>query len=1104
VATPTAAAERTAAVTVTNSVEGTGGVLLAPAGLTLSEPDASGTFTVTLTSRPSAQVTIPLRPSNDQCLVVPDLVTLDEETWLTGAQVTVVALDDAMDDGDQSCLVQAGTTTSSGADYDGLNPENAAVDVTVVDDDTAGIALAPLRLTLSEPEGSGTFSVTLDSQPAAQVTIPLRAANDQCSISPETVTLGAGNWRTGAPVTVLVVDDAVADGDQPCLVQAGDAASNGADYDGLSPDTAASGVIVTVGDDDTAGFGLAPISLTLSEPEGSGTITITLDSQPSARVTIPLLTANDQCSVSPAEVTLDADNWRAGAPVTVLAVDDDVDDGDQSCLIEAGDATSSGPDYGGLSPGVAGGTVTVTVGDDDTAGIAIAPTRLTLSEPVGSADFVITLDSQPSAPVTIPLRASNGQCSPSPEVVTLDAGNWRTGAPVIVFAVDDAVADGDQPCLVQAGTASSRGAEYDGLSPEESAAAVTVTVGDDDTAGIAIAPSRLTLSEPEGSGAISITLTSQPAAPVTIPLRTSNTQCSVSSEAVTLDAGNWRTGALVTVRAVDDVLDDGAQPCLVQTGAASSPGADYDGLSPGDAASVNVTVADNDASGIVLTQTSLTLNEPDGSGAFTITLNSQPAAPVTIRLDATNDQCSVSPDAVILDSDNWRRGAGVRVLAVDDQIDDGDQPCLVQTGAATSAAADYDALSPDDVLVTIVDDDTAGILLAPTSLVLSEPEDSSTFTVTLNSQPSAQVTIPLNLSSNQCAISSTAIAFDGDNWQRGASVTVKVVDDQVDDGEQLCLIEAGSAVSSGADYGGLSAENPGAVTVTVTDDDSAGIVLGPTSLTLTETGSSATFSITLTSQPTATVVISMTTDGQTTASPSLLTFTDRNWQEEQIVAVRAVDDDVAEGQHGSVISQTAASGDGNYDGVQIESVTAQVTDDDVTGVRLSPSEIQVVEGGPPQRYQVALTSQPLAPVTIDITSDSQILVTPTLLAFAAPQWNVPQTVTITAVDDSVTEGLHASTITHTSSSEDEGYLALAIQTVAIRIADKGMPTAVITPTAEVASSFFSQIGELVPPGQVLESITGIFARLPRFSPVLIFVAVLAVVAGFFQLIFGRR
>jgi hypothetical protein len=124
-------------------------------------------------------------------------------------------------------------------------------------------------------------------------------------------------------------------------------------------------------------------------------------------------------------------------------------------------------------------------------------------------------------------------------------------------------------------------------------------------------------------------------------------------------------------------------------------------------------VMDNETVGIAVTPTSLTVSEPDGSDDFTVSLSSEPEAPVSIDLSTTNGECTVSAPSVVLHAGNWRAGMGVSITAEDDRLVDGAQLCIVRTTRASSDDPQYQGLEVDDVAVTVQDDDRLWLMYMP-------------------------------------------------------------------------------------------------------------------------------------------------------------------------------------------------------------------------------------------------------------------------------------------------------------------------------------------------------------------------------------------------------
>ncbi|MDP3244857.1 MAG: hypothetical protein Q8M83_04355 [bacterium] len=101
----------------------------------------------------------------------------------------------------------------------------------------------------------------------------------------------------------------------------------------------------------------------------------------------------------------------------------------------------------------------------------------------------------------------------------------------------------------------------------------------------------------------------------------------------------------------------------------------------------------------------------------------------------------------------------------------------------------------------------------------------------------------------------------------------------------------------------------------------------------------------------------------------------------------------------------------------------------------SESTTVVREGGETDTYTVVLQSQPIADVVITPTPNAQVMVSPSSLTFTAANWDTPQTVTVTAVDDLEVENVHAGTISHAVVSADGTYNNASVNDVTVVIMD---------------------------------------------------------------------
>ncbi len=104
-------------------------------------------------------------------------------------------------------------------------------------------------------------------------------------------------------------------------------------------------------------------------------------------------------------------------------------------------------------------------------------------------------------------------------------------------------------------------------------------------------------------------------------------------------------------------------------------------------------------------------------------------------------------------------------------------------------------------------------------------------------------------------------------------------------------------------------------------------------------------------------------------------------------------------------------------------------------VAKSGGSIDVVEGGATDTYTVGLSTAPTANVSIAVTPDAQVSVNTTNLTFTTGNWATPQTVTVTAVNDTAHEMNHFGTITHSVASADPSYNAVSVDSVLASITD---------------------------------------------------------------------
>ncbi|WP_199245377.1 DUF4347 domain-containing protein [[Phormidium] sp. ETS-05] len=421
-----------------------------------------------------------------------------------------------------------------------------------------------------------------------------------------------------------------------------------------------------------------------------------------------------------------------------------------------------------------------------------------------------------------------------------------------------------------------------------------------------------------------------------------------------------------------------------------------------------------------------------------ITINANVAGPVfgdqtldiTLSGTADNTDFTTPIPAQIIIPDGASTGS-VTVTVAEDNIDEGEETA---TFTISKPSAGIQLGSTTTATVTIAEDDIEMITVTPIGLTTTEAGGGADFTVVLNLQPTADVMI--NLTSDrpgEGTVNLPTLTFTSANWNQPQTVTVTGVDDNIDDGDINYNIVTAPAISTDPNYNGFDAAD---VAVTNIDDDTAGINVSASTINVTEGGANGTYELVLTSAPTAPVTINFTTDSQLHPIDPI-NFDATNWNVPQTVPVQAVDDGNVERLHFSTIAHNAVSTDPSYNGIVPAPVTANIADNDTGGVSLLQpvGTADVIEGFGSDVYKLVLTSPPVADVTIALSTDGKITTDMATVTFTPSNWNLPQAVTVTAVDDSQITGNQLSDITHTVTSADTAYHNIAVGIIPVNISD---------------------------------------------------------------------
>ena len=985
-----------------------------------TEGGGEATFTVALTTRPSAAVTVAVSSRDtSEGTVAPSSLTFSRTSWNTAQTVTVTGKDDTLNDGDVAWKVRL-DPSSGDTSYNRLT--NVDVAVTTLDNEppqvsltrwVSGLAWNGLDVTTTSLRGA-----------AAPQSVALAANGGNANWYPYGV--DACEWRAvtpGATGTTGTCHTLKAHNSGPWSLRA------------LTVDVTPTptmlnngGVVIRVRYRTdvvmtewvplvVARLALSPASV--SEGGGVSTVTATLSGTSSAAVTLTVATA----AVSPAvagdftqtgtTLTIAAGATTSTGTVTVTANDNAVDAPDKSVRVSAAGG-------GGLAAPPA---VLLTLTDDEALPtVALSLTPSSISESGGVSTVTATLSGASSEAVTLTVSAAEvppagaGDFTLSTaNTLTLAAGATTSTGTVTVTAVDNAVVAPDKEVTVSATAAGGHGV----VAPSDA----TLTLRDDDY-GLDVGAVSGTATEAGGTATFPVALLSQPTAAVTVAVSSRDPdEGTVEPSSLTFMTGDWSTAQTVTVTGAQDTVDDGTVTWQVRLDP-SSGDTDYDGL---DAEDVDVTTTDDDGPpGVALALNPTSIAESGASNVATVTarLSHPSGAATTVTVTAVSGAFTVGSGAagvVVIAAGDTTSTDTATVTAVDDDTDAPDRTATV-TATVTNAraAADSETMAVTGAALTLTDDDAApGATLSLDPASIAEPGGVSTVSATLShpsSQPST-VTVTAVSGAYTVGTDATIVIAAGATTAASDTATITAVDDDLHHGSAGRSATVTAALTNGQGAGAVTGAS-----LTITDDETLPLLsLVLSSNSISENGGVATITASLAglsgkSSAATTVTVaaaavasSGAVAGDFTQTATTLTIAAGSLTSMGLVTVTGVDNDVDAANKLVRISGTTTGGNG----IENPGLTVlTLTDDEATATAalvLTPPAI--LESGGLSTVTATLSHPTTEAVTLTVATTAvspavqgDFTRTGSTLTIAAGATTSTGLVTVTANDNNDAQG----------------------------------------------------------------------------------------------------
>ncbi|MEL0207247.1 MAG: hypothetical protein VW987_13205, partial [Alphaproteobacteria bacterium] len=469
-----------------------------------------------------------------------------------------------------------------------------------------------------------------------------------------------------------------------------------------------------------------------------------------------------------------------------------------------------------------------------------------------------------------------------------------------------------------------------------------------------------------------------------------------------------------------------------------------------------VTTTDDDAAGFTITESGGTSVHESGTiDNFTVVLDSKPTGDVVFSITSENTAEAQVTSSLSFDNNTWNTPKTVTVTGVDDDEDDDNSSIAITVSINTTATTDsnYTSLASKVVTATVVDNDTVGFTLSQSggSTLISENGTRDDLSVVLTSQPNTTVRINFESSdTTEATVSNAFYTFDASNWNIPRAFRVIPVVDNVDDGNQSISITASinTAFTNDSKYDAL--DNQTVTGITVEDVDTAGYLVTESGgdSTVSEAGTTDTFTVVLNTEPTGNVVFDLQnpTPSEVALSAATLTFASDNWSTAQTVTLTGEDDLTSDGDVLTTITisiNTTSTADSIYDALDNQTVLVTTTDNDSAGITITENGGGNVVGetGSTDTFTVRLNTKPSSgTVLIGLSSSDpeEITVSPDNLTFDNNTWSTAKTVTLTGVNDDVDDGDQNSLIlvdVDNGSTTDSNYSNLPTINVGVTTTD---------------------------------------------------------------------
>ncbi len=416
------------------------------------------------------------------------------------------------------------------------------------------------------------------------------------------------------------------------------------------------------------------------------------------------------------------------------------------------------------------------------------------------------------------------------------------------------------------------------------------------------------------------------------------------------------------------------------------------GIAPdGEVEDYQVTILPEQTVTVSLNPASISENGGAATGTVTLLLV-DPLNDTTIQLTSSDTTEATVPVSVVIPA--GQSSITFPVTAVDDTLLDGSQ--VVQISGSMLNAVSVPAN------LTVTDFETISLSTASPAFAENAGPNARTVTITRNNTDLSNP-LTVTLASDDTSEMTTPVTVLIPANSASTTFSINAIDDLITDGTISVT---------------LSAQATGYVNTTlaisVLDNESSTLIVTESGGTtaVSEAGLTDSVNVVLSQAPLSDVVVSATVSlaSEFSVSAASITFTPLNWNVPQTITISGRDDLFVDGTRTGnlVLSVLDPSSDVLFNIAPDVIVGLSNADNEVAGLIFTESNgsTSLNEVAGTDSVTVRLIDRPLSDVvfSVAVTDTTEASVSPTVLRFTTLNWNIPQTLSLSSVDDTIVDG----------------------------------------------------------------------------------------------------